>query len=85
LLGELHDTSIVVHAGDGEPDAFPPATIDQPDRQITAPGADIEHRPRSVGVGPHPLEHMAPQQTVARGQQTIDPPKLPQCVSQQLL
>jgi hypothetical protein len=85
LLGELHDTGIMVHAGDGEPDAFTPAAIDQPDRQIAAPGAKIEHRPRSLGVAAHPREHMTAQQTVAWRQDAIDPPKLPQGISQQLL
>jgi hypothetical protein len=82
LLGELHDTGIMVDAGDGEPDAFTPAAIDQPDRQITASGADIEHRPRALGVAAHPREHMAAQQTVAWRQEAINPPKLPQRISQ---
>ena len=85
LLRELHDTEIVVHAGDGEADALLPTAIDQPHRQITAPGTDIEHRPVSLGVAAHSLEHMAAQQTVARGQEAIDPLELLQCISEQLL
>ncbi len=84
LLRELHDTNIVVHASNGEADAFLPATIDQPHGQITAPGTDIEHRPGSLGVVPHPLEHMAAQQTVARGQEAIHPTKLLQRIAEQL-
>ena len=81
-LRELHDTDIVVHAGDGEADAFAPTTIDQPHGQITAPRTDIEHRPGALGIAAHPLEDVAAQQTVAGRQVAIDPLKLLQRVSQ---
>ena len=81
-LRELHDTDIVVHAGDGEADAFSPTTVDQPHGQITATRTDIEHRPVALGIAAHPLENVAAQQTVAGRQQAIDPPKLLQCIYQ---
>ena len=83
-LCELDDTEIVVHAGDREADTLVPTAIDQPHRQITAPGADIEHRPVTLGVATHPLEHMAAQQTVARRHEAIDPLKLLERIAEQL-
>ena len=70
-LRELHDTDIVVHAGDGEADAFSPTTVDQPHGQITATRTEIEHPclgeapgPGTFTVEPHPRTLCAPTMMV---------------------